>query len=220
MIRLSVKDEVLIIDSVSGDMARHESQLNFWDFSLKEDSHFEAKPDNIAELARKISEYFKKHDLEHEIEASLVYQLEKSQKNKEAFLQAKQRGMKFKEGSFNGLDTSEFHTFLRENISRTLKNHQIKSALHLLAVENGANFSVPGSGKTTVVLTVFEMLRKKGIVDALFVVGPPACFEPWRVEYEEVLGRPPAHITFAWGAILMSVIVITWLTAIRFATSI
>ena len=202
MIRLSVKDKTLIVDSESGDMApRHESQLNFWGFSLTDGNRFEAKPNNLAEAAGKISEYFNKHNLEHEIEASLVAQLEKRHINKEAFLQAKERGRKFKEGSVYEGDTSEFYTFLRESISRTLKDHQIKSALHLLAVENGANFSVPGSGKTTVVLTVFEMLRKKGIVDALFVVGPPACFEPWRVEYEEVLGRPPAHITFAGGNI-------------------
>lgn len=204
MIRLSVKNETLIIDSVSGDMApRHESQLNFWGFSLQKGiNQFVAKPDNLAELTEKISGYLNKHDLKHEIEATLVTQIEKNQRYKKFVLQAKERGRKFKEGSFNDIDTSEFHAFLRGNISRTLKDHQIKSALHLLAVENGANFSVPGSGKTTVVLTVFEMLRKKiGIVDALFVVGPPACFEPWRDEYEEVLGRSPTHVTLAGGDI-------------------
>ena len=204
MIRLSVKDEILIIDSVSGDMApRHENQLNFWGCSSQNSNNqFVARPDNLAELTEKISGYFNKHNLEHEIEATLVNRIEENQRNKESALRAKEQGRKFKEGPFIGIDASEFHAFLRENISRALKDHQIKSALHLLSVENGANFSVPGSGKTTVVLTVFEMLRKKkGIVDALFVVGPTACFEPWRGEYEDVLGRSPNYVTLAGGDI-------------------
>ena len=203
MLRLSAKDELLIVDLVSGDMApHHENQLNFWDFSLqKGGKRFEARPNNLAELAGKISDYFNKHELEHEIETSLVTQLERLQDKREAFLHAKEHGRKFKEGSFKATDASEFHAFLKEDISRTLKVHQIKSALHLLAVENGANFSAPGSGKTTVVLTVFELLRKKSLIDALFVVGPPACFDPWCNEYEEVLGRPPARVTLAGGDI-------------------
>lgn len=203
MIRLSVKDNYLIVASDSGDLApRHESQLTYWDFSLQEDRRrFVATPNDLIETARKVSLYFNKQDLKFEIETSLSYQLEKQQKKKEDFIRAKEQGSVFKEGSFYREEPSEFLTFLKENVSRTLKEHQLKSALHLLAVDNGANFSVPGSGKTTVVLTVFEMLRKKDVVDALFVVGPPACFEPWRDEYREVLGRSPKSITFAGGDI-------------------
>lgn len=203
MIRLSVKDNNLIVASDSGDLApRHESQLTYWDFSLQEDRRrFVATPNDLIETARKVSLYFNKQDLKFEIETSLSYQLEKQQKKKEDFIRAKEQGSVFKEGSFYREEPSEFLTFLKENVSRTLKEHQLKSALHLLAVDNGANFSVPGSGKTTVVLTVFEMLRKKDVVDALFVVGPPACFEPWRDEYREVLGRSPKSITFAGGDI-------------------
>ena len=203
MIRLSEKDNNLIVDSGSGDLApRHESQLTYWGFSLQRDSNrLVAKPTDLIETAKKVSVYFNKYDLKYEIEASLNYQLEKQQKKKEAFIRAKEQGSIFKEGSFYEEESSEFLTFLNENISRTLKEHQIKSALHLLTVDNGANFSVPGSGKTTVVLTVFEMLRKKDIVDALFVVGPLACFGPWRDEYREVLGRVPKSITFAGGDI-------------------
>ena len=203
MIRLSEKDNNLIVDSGSGDLApRHESQLTYWGFSLERGSNrFVAKPTDLTETARKVSIFFDKYNLKYEIEASLVDQLEKQQKNNEFFLRAKELGSTFKEGSIYGEEPSEFLTFLNENVSRTLKEHQLKSALHLLTVDNGANFSVPGSGKTTVVLTVFEMLRKKDIVDALFVVGPPACFGPWRDEYREVLGRSPKSITFAGGDI-------------------
>src|SRR5690606_4535463 len=53
------------------------------------------------------------------------------------------------------------------------------------------NFSVPGSGKTSVVLAYFQKLRQENKVNTLFVVGPPACFYPWRDEYKEVIGDKP-----------------------------
>ena len=203
MIRLLKSDEALIVDSDLGDLAaRHEHQLAFWGFSLEENgNYFIAKPNDLADVAKKVSNYFENRGLEFEIEAPLISQLEERRQNKNALLESKARGSQLKDGTFDDVDTVEFLTFLENNVPRTLKNHQLKSALHLFAVDNGANFSVPGSGKTTVVLTVFEMLRKKGIVDALFVIGPPACFGPWRDEYEEVLGRPPTCVTLAGGDI-------------------
>jgi SNF2 family DNA or RNA helicase len=78
-----------------------------------------------------------------------------------------------------------------------LKEHQIKAALHLSYIKNGANFSVPGSGKTAVVLTVFEKLRLEGKVNTLFVVGPPSSFGPWKNEFKQTLGREPNHYIFA-----------------------
>ena len=203
MIRLLKSDEALIVDSDLGDLAaRHEHQLAFWGFSLEENgNYFIAKPNDLADVAKKVSNYFENRGLEFEIEAPLISQLEECRQNKNALLESKARGSQLKDGTFDDVDTVEFLTFLENNVPRTLKHHQLKSALHLFAVDNGANFSVPGSGKTTVVLTVFEMLRKKGIVDALFVIGPPACFGPWRDEYEEVLGRPPTCVTLAGGDI-------------------
>ena len=96
---------------------------------------------------------------------------------------------------------TDFLSFLEDQIPRSLKEHQCKAALHLLSTINGANFSVPGSGKTTVVLTVFEKLRSQGQIDSLFVVGPPSCFGPWRTEYQDVLGTAPSYEILAGGDI-------------------
>ncbi len=63
----------------------------------------------------------------------------------------------------------------------------------------GANFSVPGSGKTTVILTVYEKLRLEGKVNTLFIVGPPSCFGPWRHEFLKTFNRPPAYTILAGG---------------------
>ena len=181
---------------------RHENQLDYWGFSQEGNGHrFASLPNNLPSLASKVCEYLKKCGLEFRIEASLIGELDNLRQTKEAVLESKRRGSMLKDGAFDDVNTTMFLGFLRERVSRSLKDHQLKSALHLLAVENGANFSVPGSGKTTVVLTVFGMLREKGVVDALFVVGPPACFGPWRDEYKEVLGESPTYATLAGGDI-------------------
>lgn len=99
--------------------------------------------------------------------------------------------MGFKEGKFDKSKFDAFSGSLSGLVKRQLKDHQIKSTYHLSLICNGANFSVPGSGKTTVVLTYFQMLRAEGNVNTLFVVGPPACFFPWQDEYKEVIGKKP-----------------------------
>jgi len=114
---------------------------------------------------------------------------------------ALEKGKELKDGFIDSNEFKDFRIYLENGIKRPLKEHQYKAALHLLVTQNGANFSVPGSGKTAVVISVFNRLRMLGKVDALFVVGPPACFGPWRTEYEEVLGIEPKCEILAGGDI-------------------
>ncbi|HEY5327218.1 MAG TPA: DEAD/DEAH box helicase, partial [Mucilaginibacter sp.] len=72
---------------------------------------------------------------------------------------------------------------------RELKPYQIKGFEHLLNVKHGANFSVPGSGKTSVVYAYFDRLRQEGLVDKLFVVGPFSSFSPWEEEAQLCFGQ-------------------------------
>ena len=74
-------------------------------------------------------------------------------------------------------------------LKRQLKAYQIPSVAHMVAVGNGANFSVPGSGKTSITLSAFEVLKKSGKVEKLIVVGPRASFMPWEDEYKACFGR-------------------------------
>ena len=201
MISLLEKDESLVISSSLGDLGpRHQSQLAYWGFSVeKEGVCLVAASQNLAQLTEKVCNYFRKRGLEFEIDSSLEKLLEGRRESNSRLEESKAIGARYKDGSIDEARTSEFLQFLKENVPRTLKDHQIKAALHLLSVENGANFSVPGSGKTTVVLAAFEMMRTKGIVDAIFVVGPLACFAPWRDEFEEALGRSPKMTVVAGG---------------------
>ena len=203
MIRLSEKDSSLIVDSDVDDLApRNESQLIYWGFKSDEGGHrFVVTTSDMIELATKVSNYFVRCELRCKIQKSIQDMLEQNRLVQQSLQLSLMHGAELKEGDLSNKEASQFRQFLDDNIPRKLKDHQLKSALHLLSVKNGANFSVPGSGKTTVVLSVFEMLRAQDVVDALFIVGPPACFRPWRDEYEETLGVVPSYEVFAGGEI-------------------
>jgi SNF2 family DNA or RNA helicase len=65
---------------------------------------------------------------------------------------------------------------------RELTASQKENVARLLAMRNGGNFSVPGSGKTTVAYKVWATERVRDEVDALLVVAPLSAFEAWQEE--------------------------------------
>ncbi|MDS0527143.1 DEAD/DEAH box helicase [Clostridium sp. SHJSY1] len=70
------------------------------------------------------------------------------------------------------------------NFQRALYHYQERLVLQNLLVRNFANFSVPGSGKTTMNYAVFAIRLQKGLTNKILVVGPPSCFTAWEEEYE------------------------------------
>lgn len=201
MISLTIENGRLIVTPRKSELAPiQESQLAYWGFKYDSSSRQYISPiGKAADFTSKVAQYFTDSDCHCHLD-SLVAESICNHDNFQRELQnAKRYGHSLKEGTLELSKNSEFLRFLKDKVPRQLKDHQIKAALHLLAVTNGANFSVPGSGKTTVVLTVFLYLRELGEVDSLFVVGPPACFGPWRYEYEEALGIVPSFEIFAGG---------------------
>jgi SNF2 family DNA or RNA helicase len=73
----------------------------------------------------------------------------------------------------------ELRDFQRDNLAR------------LLALPHGANFSVPGAGKTAVTLALHEIERARGRVDQLLVVAPLSAFEAWQEEAARCLDPTP-----------------------------
>ena len=60
---------------------------------------------------------------------------------------------------------------------RELRPFQLRDLKHLLALQNGANFSVPGSGKTTVTFALHLLTRQEN--QKLIVVSPKSAFVAW-----------------------------------------
>ena len=104
---------------------------------------------------------------------------------------------KFKEGSqaFRILKTqnTKRHATQRVDVpnlraTRILTPHQQENILYLLDMENGANFSVPGAGKTLTALCVWQILKNRGLLGKLLVVCPRSAFEAWEGEPSESFG--------------------------------
>lgn len=68
--------------------------------------------------------------------------------------------------------------------SRDLRSFQVRDLGHLLALANGANFSVPGAGKTTVAYAVYDAERTAGRVEQMLVVAPLSAFDAWQNEVQ------------------------------------
>jgi hypothetical protein len=82
-------------------------------------------------------------------------------------------------------------TILEFASGRRLLPYQCEAVGRHLSVRNGADFSVPGSGKTTVALASWAIARRDTPDLGLWVVGPLSCFRPWEEEFEACFGRTP-----------------------------
>ena len=79
---------------------------------------------------------------------------------------------------------------------RSLQPFQIRDLSKLLALANGANFSVPGAGKTSVAYATYESERRAGRVERLLVVAPLSAFESWEDEARACFDPVPAVARF------------------------
>jgi len=73
---------------------------------------------------------------------------------------------------------------------RDLKPFQLRDLESLLSLPHGANFSVPGAGKTTVTFALHLLTRQPG--QHLFVVAPKAAFPAWKSVIQECMDMSAA----------------------------
>lgn len=86
---------------------------------------------------------------------------------------------------------SDLEKILRNsNFVRILTEEQMRDTKELLRLKHGANFSVPGAGKTTTLLAVHTILKSLGYVDSLFVVSPINAFISWEDEINVIFSIP------------------------------
>lgn len=67
---------------------------------------------------------------------------------------------------------------------------QRRDISRLLSLQHGANFSVPGAGKTRVGLAVFQALRNRKNLERILIVAPKSAHESWLYENNECLTAP------------------------------
>ena len=152
----------------------------------------ENERDNIL---KKIQNALEQYGIEQSDSPKIVEVLDHYYKEKKNFEIFSQKAKGIWE---NKLDTTEFQAFkdsLEKNLpSRKLYDKQLLSAFHLAFSHNACNFSVPGSGKTSVVYGAFAYLSNLSkddprYVNKLLIIGPLSSFGPWEDEYKECFGR-------------------------------
>lgn len=88
----------------------------------------------------------------------------------------------------------EFSKVVQSEVSRPLYKIHLRSAYFMYEMSRAANFSVPGAGKTAMVLGVFAYLNRESVpnnekIDRLLVVSPLNAFDSWKREFEAVFGN-------------------------------
>ena len=83
-----------------------------------------------------------------------------------------------------------FDVKLPNTFKRELKEYQKPSVDHLFTLGNGANFSVPGSGKTSIALAAYSLMKQNDQVEHILVICPRAAYMSWEDEFEQCFGRP------------------------------
>jgi SNF2 family DNA or RNA helicase len=134
----------------------------------------------IARLLRRLGAPVR---LEAEVEQLLVTQLDEIRARRDA------------EGSLALLTRDAVDTLILAagRFTRTLTERQRDNLCRLLALRHGANFSVPGAGKTATLLAAYEASRQRDGVEQLLVVAPKNAFISWEEEVDrcyELADRP------------------------------
>jgi hypothetical protein len=97
--------------------------------------------------------------------------------------------------SFSATDaTLDLGTHLSDgpySVIRELRDFQETDLAVLYRLSHGANFSVPGAGKTTVAYALHALEQAHGRVNKLLVVAPLSAFSAWNDEASEVLLPTP-----------------------------
>lgn len=91
-------------------------------------------------------------------------------------------------------------TPLQGGWTATLTDFQKRDIYKLLQLTHGANFSVPGAGKTRVALAIFQSRRDSGVVNRMLVVCPKAAFESWQNEAKLCFDAAPLRVAIMDGA--------------------
>ena len=77
----------------------------------------------------------------------------------------------------------EYSKIVNENMDRKLRPQQMWDSFFMFAMRKAANFSVPGSGKTSSVLGVYAYLNYQKLANRIVVICPKNAFGSWIDEF-------------------------------------
>jgi SNF2 family DNA or RNA helicase len=193
-----LKEQLMISEIEPQHIRKLRTMLDIWGFKEVDNSHFSTTPD-MKETLQKTLNYCQTNDIIFSLSEQLKTSVEQYNEVDQAFDKKREECRLYKDGKIDNEKIEELKTFLYNDLKRPPRDHQVKAACHLYLAGNGANFSVPGSGKTSVVISVYEKLRLEGRVNTLIIIGPTTCFESWETEFPKTIGRKPGSVILAGG---------------------
>lgn len=141
--------------------------------------------DDTEKIIKEIIDYLKENKLKVSLDTEISNTLNNIHQREVNLEKARRVGLKIKLGK----NVCERPKHFSKSVD--IKSYQKISINHMVNVENTANFSMPGSGKTLMTYGVYDLLKSKKIVEQLFVVGPLASFRPWEDEYQFCFNANP-----------------------------
>ena len=175
-------DDQLLVKSKKLMSTKYLTTFTVYGFQKKEDDIYYKISNNIYDDLKMIYDYMTEEHFELIGDKHCQSIFNKISENDTNFERAINIGNSIKNTDSLNIDLPTFK-------HRKLKNYQLKSVQHMIEVPNAANFSIPGSGKTTMVYAAFSKLKHTSKIKQLFVIGPLSSFKTWEDEYVNCFGE-------------------------------
>ncbi|MED7930424.1 DEAD/DEAH box helicase [Nonomuraea sp. LP-02] len=151
------------------------------------------RPDTLVGRRRILKGVLRRHGVRLEVDHAVASLLEAANRDSKALKGALDRVDHGGSASIDGRSIGPTLD-LQTRFTRSLRDFQIRDFSKLASLPHGANFSVPGAGKTTVTFALHEHVKRAGQVNRLLVVAPLSAFSAWQEEATK-LHEPP--LTFS-----------------------
>ena len=196
-IQLSQSGDILFSNNGSIPDAVWKKVITWWNSVIKADNKnyltvFEVPISDFAIRKQWLRNYWVDYGYQLSLDSQIADRVRSHQQETKAF----------EELAFNSWEptSEELNDFQTETI-RDLTTFQRRNVLSILRMPNGANFSVPGAGKTSTELVVWNTLKNQGVVENLLVVCPKSAFEAWQLEPSLIFSEPPVIAIFGTESI-------------------
>ncbi len=149
------------------------------------------------EILSKINDALKKYGFECNLTDSSERIIIDFREEEEKFAEFSKKAYDIRENHCDSDEFKKFEESVKVNMPyRQLYPLQLLSSYHMAFSQNACNFSVPGSGKTSIVYGAYAYLHNLPDedwkhIDRILVIGPLSSFAPWEMEYQECFGHHP-----------------------------
>ena len=134
---------------------------------------------------KKIIEIMEAYSSQNNINFSISEEIKRYIDEREMYIKERSRvGLGIKRQSEEILKKyHDYRKIIDEQMTRKLRDKQAWDSFFMYTMKKSANFSVPGSGKTSSVYGVFSFLSSQGLVDKIVMIGPKNSFISWKDEF-------------------------------------